>query len=68
MGQQHPVQAFRYLCLGTIEERIAAILRSKRHLFAETVDDVSMNLEGSLSESELRSLFSLSDTPGSGVY
>jgi len=60
MGQQHPVQAFRYLCLGTIEERIAAILRRKRHLFAETVDDISMNLEGSLSESELRSLFSLS--------
>ncbi len=57
MGQQHPVQVFRYVCLGTIEERIAAVLAAKRHLFAETVDGISLHSEGRLTESELRSLF-----------
>jgi hypothetical protein len=31
---------FAYLCAGTIEERIAALLAEKRTLFADLVDGV----------------------------
>ena len=59
MGQRHSVHAFRYVCLGTIEERIAAILKSKRQLFDEVVDDVSIDLATTLTQAELRGLFGL---------
>ncbi|MBX3169622.1 MAG: DEAD/DEAH box helicase [Candidatus Eremiobacteraeota bacterium] len=59
LGQPYPVEAFRYVCLGTIEERISAILKGKRQLFEETVDGLSMDLGHSLSEAELKSLFQL---------
>jgi SNF2 family DNA or RNA helicase len=64
MGQRQSVHAFRYVCLGTIEERIAAILRSKRQLFDEIVDEVSIDLATTLTQAELRGLFGL-DSPGS---
>lgn len=59
MGQAHPVTVFRYICLSTIEERIDRILREKRQLFKETVDDVSLNLSVALTEEELFGLFDL---------
>ena len=42
IGQNRPVQAFAYLCSGTIEQRIAEILTEKRALFADLVDDVAV--------------------------
>ena len=59
MGQEFPVHVFRYLCTGTIEERIDAILRAKRQVFRDVVDDVSLDLSQSLTEEELFGLFGL---------
>jgi SNF2 family DNA or RNA helicase len=58
-GQVYPVTAYRYTCLDTIEERIAARLEEKRRLFREVVDDVSLDLGATLSEEELFGLFGL---------
>jgi HJR/Mrr/RecB family endonuclease len=62
MGQRYPVTSFRYLCVETIEERIAQTLQAKNHLFQEMVDDVSLDLGAALNEQELFGLFGL-DTP-----
>jgi len=62
MGQRYPVTSFRYLCMGTIEERIAQTLGAKNHLFQEMVDDVSLDLAATLNEQELFGLFGL-DAP-----
>ena len=59
LGQRCPVTVFRYLCAGTIEERIALTLQYKNHLFHEIVDDVSLDLSGAFSEAEAFGLFGL---------
>lgn len=59
MGQTFPVTAFRYICSGTIEERIDEKLQAKRRLFKEVVDDVSLDLASALTEEELFGLFEL---------
>lgn len=59
MGQEFPVHVFRYICVDTIEERIDDILRTKRQLFQEVVDDVSLDLAQTLTEEELFGLFGL---------
>jgi SNF2 family DNA or RNA helicase len=59
MGQREEVTVYRYTARGTIEERIAEVLESKRHLFSEVVDDVSMDLQTVLTKSELMNLFGL---------
>ncbi len=59
MGQTYPVTAIKYVCTGTIEERIEAKLREKRQLFKDLVDDTSMELSAVLSETELFGLFGL---------
>lgn len=59
MGQPLPVHVFRYICIDTIEERIDAILQTKRQLFREVVDDVSLDLAQMLTEEELFGLFGL---------
>lgn len=63
MGQPYPVTVFRYICAGTIEERIDSILREKRKLFQDIVDDVSLDLRLALTEKELFGLFGLSAPP-----
>ena len=40
IGQCRAVQVFAYLCVDTIEERIAELLAEKRALFADLVDGV----------------------------
>jgi SNF2 family DNA or RNA helicase len=37
-GQTRPVHVYRYVMLGTLEERVDEILRAKRELFAQIVD------------------------------
>ncbi len=58
-GQVYPVNVYRYVCVGTIEERIDAILEQKRRIFDDIVDDVSLDLAARLTERELYSLFGL---------
>ena len=60
MGQPYPVTIFRYLCAGTIEERIDATLKAKRKLFADLVDDVTLDITHALTADELFQLFGLS--------
>jgi len=42
IGQIRPVHVYSYLCANTVEERVAAVLAQKRHLFADVVDGVSL--------------------------
>jgi SNF2 family DNA or RNA helicase len=62
LGQTYPVTIYRYLCANTIEERIDAKLQEKRRMFQEVVEDVSLDLGATLTESELFGLFGL-NTP-----
>ncbi|MCY2993666.1 MAG: DEAD/DEAH box helicase [Planctomycetota bacterium] len=59
LGQPYPVTAFRYVCANTIEERIEAILRDKRQIFKEVVDDVTLDLKSALTAEEVFGLFGL---------
>ena len=59
LGQTVPVHVYTYTLEGTIEERIAAILREKQILFDELVDDVSIDLRSALTAKELFGLFDL---------
>jgi SNF2 family DNA or RNA helicase len=63
LGQQQPVHVYAYVCQDTVEERIERILKAKRRLFAELVDDVSIDATTALSAEELFGLFGLA---GSG--
>ena len=60
MGQSSPVHVYKYICEGTIEERIDQILQQKQLLFDEIVDDVSIDLRARLTAEELFGLFGLS--------
>jgi SNF2 family DNA or RNA helicase len=59
MGQTVPVMVYRYTCRDTIEERIDSLLKTKRRLFDEVVNDVSLNITAALTERELFGLFGL---------
>jgi SNF2 family DNA or RNA helicase len=66
LGQLSPVNVYLYTCEGTIEERIAQILREKQVLFDQLVDDVSIDLSKGLTQGELFGLFGL--TPPGSAY
>lgn len=59
LGQSSPVHVYKYICEGTIEERIDRILQEKQLLFDEIVDDVSLDLKARLTAEELFGLFGL---------
>jgi SNF2 family DNA or RNA helicase len=59
LGQEYPVNVYTYTCEQTVEERIEAVLRRKRRLFEEVVDDVTLNLEDVLTGADLYGLFDL---------
>ncbi len=59
MGQAVPVTVFKFVCDGTIEERIQQILVQKQQLFDDVVDDVSLDLTTRLTDDELFGLFGL---------
>jgi len=59
IGQNYPVTVYRYTCLDTIEERIAARLDAKRQLARDLVDDAGLDLRAALTEAELFELFGL---------
>ncbi len=63
MGQEVPVTVFKYVCKGTIEERIRDILHEKQRLYDEIIDDVSFDIASRLTEDELFGLFGL-QAPG----
>jgi len=61
-GQIVPVNVVKYMCVGTIEERIDSILEGKQQLFDEFIDDVSVDVTSRLNSSELFGIFGL-DVP-----
>lgn len=58
IGQTRPVQVHRLIAEGTVEDRIAAMLRAKRHL-AESVLDGGEAALSELSDEELADLVTL---------
>jgi SNF2 family DNA or RNA helicase len=58
-GQTTKVNVIKYSCMGTIEERIDAVLKRKQDLFDQLIDDVSLNLSTKLSSEEFFGLFGL---------
>ena len=58
-GQSVKVNVFKYTCYETIEARIEEILRRKRKLFDDVVDDVSLDVSSRFSQAELLELFGL---------
>jgi SNF2 family DNA or RNA helicase len=59
LGQTYPVHVYAYTCEQTVEERIELVLRRKRRLFREIVDEVTLDLASVLTSSELFGLFGL---------
>jgi SNF2 family DNA or RNA helicase len=59
LGQTYPVHVYAYVCEQTVEERIELILRRKRRLFQDIVDEVTLDLASVLTSSELFGLFGL---------
>lgn len=59
MGQTRAVTIYTYVCLNTIEERIAQILKQKQALFEQLVDGVSVDPLDVLTSTELFGLFDL---------
>ncbi len=59
IGQQRSVQVHKFLCMGTVEERIDTILEMKKGLADRVVESGEVWLT-ELSNDELRDLFSLS--------
>jgi SNF2 family DNA or RNA helicase len=63
IGQTKPVHVYSYVCSDTVEERIANILISKRRLFADLVDTVSLRHVGRLDLADLLSTVSPHNDP-----
>jgi SNF2 family DNA or RNA helicase len=60
LGQSYPVNVYIYTCEQTIEERIDVVLRRKRRLFQDVVDEVTLDLGSALTSEDLFGLFGLS--------
>ncbi|MDY7103707.1 MAG: DEAD/DEAH box helicase [Actinomycetota bacterium] len=65
IGQDRPVQVHRLICEGTVEDRIATLLTSKREL-ADRVVGGGEGWVSELTDDELADLVALSDGDGDG--
>jgi SNF2 family DNA or RNA helicase len=63
IGQKNPVFVTRFVTQGTIENRIADILESKRQLFSELLEQNSPPPSLGLTEAEIFSLFDIQARP-----
>ena len=59
MGQTVGVNAIKYACVDTIEERIDEILHGKQMLFDRLIDDVSLDISSRMTRNEMLGLFGL---------
>ena len=55
IGQLRPVTVYKLIAAGTVEEKILALQKQKRHLMETALDDTSPLMDG-LQEAELRAL------------
>lgn len=63
IGAKGPVTVTRFLSLGTIEERIDAVLQQKRELFETVIGATGQHASRGLSRDEIFGLFKLSVAP-----
>ncbi len=60
MGQRHPVQVYKLVTVGTLEEKIHRLIEKKRQLAAELVVEDDSSILKTLDRAELADLFRLS--------
>jgi non-specific serine/threonine protein kinase len=60
MGQQQPVQVYKLVCAGTLEEKIHHLIEEKRALAADLISEDDASVLKALNARELARLFSLS--------
>src|SRR5262249_24691934 len=63
LGQKSTVFVSRFVCQGTIEERIAEVLEKKRELFSERLEGNGPPATMGLSEEEVFGLFDIQARP-----
>jgi SNF2 family DNA or RNA helicase len=63
LGQTSSVFVSRFICQGTIEERIAEVLEKKRALFAELIEGSGLPASLGLTEEEVFGLFDIQARP-----
>lgn len=63
IGQTKAVSIYKYICEGTYEEKIKAILDEKKALFNSVVDEQTVDLDKLLTDGELFGLFGLQPPP-----
>jgi superfamily II DNA or RNA helicase len=59
IGQQNPVMVYRYLAVGTIEEKVMELKARKAALFERVMDADGAGLAGALTEGDIRGLLDL---------
>jgi SNF2 family DNA or RNA helicase len=59
IGQQNPVMVYRYLAVGTIEEKVMELKARKAALFERVMDADGAALAGALTEGDIRGLLDL---------
>ena len=57
MGQRHPVQVYKLITVGTLEEKIHGLIERKRALAAELIVEDDGSILKTLSRKELAGLF-----------
>jgi SNF2 family DNA or RNA helicase len=62
IGQKHQVNVYKYISLGTIEEKIDTILTEKRNLADQIMSSAGDTWITDLSDQDLREMFSLKTT------
>jgi SNF2 family DNA or RNA helicase len=60
MGQRHPVQVYKLVTTGTLEEKIHRLIEKKRALAAELIVEDDGSILKTLSRKELAGLFQFS--------
>jgi SNF2 family DNA or RNA helicase len=63
IGQKRNVQVRKFICRGTLEERIAEMLKSKKNLADKIVNSSAKNIITELSTDELFGLLKLTQSP-----
>ena len=59
MGQLHPVQVYKLVTVGTLEEKIHRLIEKKKNLAGELIGEDEGSMLKNISREELAGLFQL---------